>query len=100
MIEHGHERIDNYYWLRDDNRQDQDVLAYLEAENAFTAQTLSHRAGLKSRLFDEEAGRLVADDQSVPVPLGDYEYYREYRQEANILSMSVVNPAMPPLRFC
>lgn len=80
MIEHSHERIDNYYWLRDDNRQDQDVLAYLEAENAFTAQTLSHRAGLKSRLFDEIAGRLVADDQSVPVPLGDYEYYREYRQ--------------------
>ena len=80
MIEHGHERVDHYYWLRDDSRTDEDVLAYLEAENAYTKQTLAHKEPLRNELYEEIAGRLVADDQSVPVPLGEYEYYREYRQ--------------------
>ena len=31
---HGEQRVDNYYWLRDDTRSDPEVLAYLEAENA------------------------------------------------------------------
>lgn len=33
---HGDTRVDNYYWLRDDERQKPEVLAYLEAENAYT----------------------------------------------------------------
>ena len=33
---HGQQRVDNYYWLRDDTRSDPEVLAYLEAEYAWT----------------------------------------------------------------
>ena len=37
---HGEQRVDNYYWLRDDSRSDPEVLAYLEAENAWTDHEL------------------------------------------------------------
>ena len=33
---HGAERNDEYYWLRDDTRKNPDMLAYLNAENAYT----------------------------------------------------------------
>lgn len=36
LKKHGDTRVDNYYWLRDDERQKPEVLAYLEAENAYT----------------------------------------------------------------
>ena len=35
MTLHGHTRVDEYYWLRDDSRKDPQMLAYLEAENAY-----------------------------------------------------------------
>ena len=39
MTLHGHTRNDEYYWLRDDSRKDPQMLAYLEAENAYFAQS-------------------------------------------------------------
>ena len=39
---HGHTRIDDYYWLRDDARQDPEVLAHLRAENAAFEKAMSH----------------------------------------------------------
>jgi protease II len=36
MEMHGDKREDNYYWIRDDDRKDPDVLAYLNEENAYT----------------------------------------------------------------
>ena len=41
LTNHGHTRVDHYYWLRDDKRQDPDVLAYLNAENEYTKKLLS-----------------------------------------------------------
>ena len=46
LTTHGHTRIDNYYWLRDDERKDPEVLAYLEAENAWTEHVLAPTAQL------------------------------------------------------
>lgn len=80
LIHHGVERVDNYYWLRDDSRSDPDVIAYLEAENQYTQDQMAHTEDLQDKLYEEIAGRLVADDQTVPVRLGDYDYYREFRQ--------------------
>lgn len=80
MVEHEHERIDPYYWLRDDSRSDPKVIEYLHAENAYLDAALKDTEALQKELYEEIAGRLVADDQTVPVPLGDYEYFREYRQ--------------------
>ena len=77
MTQHGHTRIDNYYWMRDDKRQDPEILAHLEAENSYTEQQLKHTESLQSQLFDEIKGRIVKDDQSVPVKKGDYFYGSE-----------------------
>lgn len=74
---HGHTRVDNYYWMRDDKREDPEILAHLEAENSYTEQQLMHTESLQSQLFDEIKGRIVKDDQSVPVKKSDYFYGSE-----------------------
>ena len=44
----GDARIDNYFWLRD--RDNPEVLAYLEAENAYTTAVMRHTEELKERI--------------------------------------------------
>ena len=70
---HGHERTDEYGWLRD--LDDPDTIAHLEAENAFTEAALSHLEPLRERLFAEFKGRIVETDLSVPVRRGSWWYY-------------------------
>jgi oligopeptidase B len=70
---HGHVRIDDYYWMRD--REDEAVIRYLEAENAYTDAVLAHTEALQERIFEEIRGRIVEDDSSVPYKLRDYWYY-------------------------
>ncbi|MEE8467283.1 MAG: S9 family peptidase, partial [Planctomycetota bacterium] len=70
---HGDLRIDDYYWLRE--REDPQVLAYLEAENAYTSAFMEHTEPLQQELFEELRGRVELDDSSVPYRLGDYLYY-------------------------
>ena len=70
---HGDERIDDYYWLRE--RTDPDVLAYLEAENAYTEQEMAHTETLQSTLYTEMRARIQEADQTVPEEWGGYCYY-------------------------
>ena len=76
LIAHGHTRVDEYYWLRE--REDQQVLDYLAAENAYTDQMMAHTEGLQETLFEEIKGRIVQTDASAPVRDGDYLYYTRY----------------------
>ncbi|MEZ5236344.1 MAG: S9 family peptidase [Acidimicrobiales bacterium] len=70
----GDTRVDPYAWLR--NREaDPDVLAYLEAENAYTEAAMAHTAGLQSELFEEIRARILETDLSVPVRKGPWWYY-------------------------
>jgi len=73
-------RTDEYYWLRDDARKDPDVIAYLEAENAYTRAMLAHAATLEQRLYDEIVGRIKQDDASVPWRRRGYWYYSRYEE--------------------
>ena len=75
---HGETRVDNYYWLRD--RSDPDVLAYLEAENAYTSAVMEPTLGLQKLLYDEMLARLKEDDSSVPTPHGGWFYYTRTEQ--------------------
>lgn len=79
MSIHGDTRIDNYYWMRDDERKDPEVLSYLEAENAYTDAMLAHTKTLQTSLFEELKGRIQKDDDSVPVKNGDYYYSSQTR---------------------
>jgi len=70
---HGHARNDEYYWLRD--RDNPEVVRYLEAENAYTKAVMANTEGLQERLFEEMKGRVRQNDQSVPYRQGGYFYY-------------------------
>jgi oligopeptidase B len=70
---HGHVRVDNYYWLND--REDPEVISYLEAENAYTEGMMAHTADLRGELFDEIKGRVKQTDLSVPTFRNGYFYY-------------------------
>ena len=73
-------RNDNYYWLRDDERKAPDVLAYLNAENAWYDQHAGRYKAMEDGLFEEIKGRIKQDDASVPVRKGDYLYYTRFEQ--------------------
>ena len=71
---HGDVRVDEWYWLRD--RDDPDVIAYLEAENAYTEAATAHTQELRDRLFEEIRSRIEETDETVPARKGDHWYYR------------------------
>jgi len=70
---HGHVRTDEYYWLRE--RDNPEVIRYLEAENAYTNSVMAPTEALQERLFEEIKGRVRQNDQSVPYRQGGYFYY-------------------------
>jgi len=70
---HGDVRVDNYYWLN--QREDPEVIAYLEAENEYTEAMTAHTEQLREVLFDEFKERIKQTDVSVPYKLDDYFYY-------------------------
>ncbi len=75
---HGHARIDPYYWMRD--REDEEVLAYLHAENGYSDAVMAHTEGLQEQLFREFRERTVETDTSVPYLQGGYWYYSRYEE--------------------
>jgi oligopeptidase B len=74
----GRSFSDPYQWLQE--KTDPEVIAYLEAENAYAQAALAQTATLQETLFQEMKGRILEDDSSVPEVRGDYEYY--WRMEA------------------
>ena len=59
-------RPDPWYWLRDDKRADKDMLAYLEAENAYLGAVMAPHRALEDKLYGEIVGRIKQDDATVP----------------------------------
>ena len=76
LEKHGHVRADNYFWLKD--RDNPDVVAYLNEENAYAKASMAHTEELQENLFEEIKGRIKQTDMSVPYKLDDYYYYSRY----------------------
>jgi oligopeptidase B len=76
---HGDVRIDDYYWLRE--RSNPEVLAYLEAENAYTAAVMAPTEELQTELFEELKNRIPPDDSTVPVLYNGYYYYKRFEED-------------------
>ena len=70
---HGDVFIDPYEWLRD--KSDQEVIDYLDAENAFTEHVTADLAPLRQKIFDEIKARTKETDLSVPTRRGPWWYY-------------------------
>lgn len=75
---HGHVRVDPYYWMKD--RENPDVIKYLEAENAYTEEKTAHTSNLQGELFEEIKGRIQQTDESVPYRLDGYYYYSRFEE--------------------
>jgi oligopeptidase B len=70
---HDHARTDEFFWLR--NREDPDVVAYLEAENAYATALLEMSSAERDAIYHEMVARIQETDASVPVARGEYRYY-------------------------
>src|SRR3989337_2590177 len=76
-------RNDEYYWLRDDTRKQPEMLAYLNAENAYADAVLAPLKPLENKLYSEIVGRIKQDDSSVPVRERGYYYYTRFEVGAD-----------------
>ncbi len=76
----GAERQDEYYWLRDDKRENPDMLAYLKAENAYADALLASLKPVQDTLYDEIVGRIKQDDASVPFRERGWWYYSRFEK--------------------
>lgn len=70
---HGDRLVDDYAWMRE--RDNPDVRAYLEAENAHADAVLKPLEGFREALYKEMLARIKETDLSVPYKDGDYFYY-------------------------
>ena len=77
---HGDTRIDNYYWMRDMDRKDPEIISHLEAENAYTKAKLKHTKKFQEELFNELKGRIKQTDESVPYLYDGFYYYTRFEE--------------------
>ncbi len=75
---HDDTRLDSYYWLNE--RENPEVISYLEAENAYKDDVMGHLKDFREDLFEELKGRIKEDDESVPYKDNDYYYITRYEQ--------------------
>jgi oligopeptidase B len=75
---HGETRQDDYFWLRE--RDNPEVRAYLEEENAYTKAVMKPTEALQERLYAEMLGRIKQTDSSVPYRRGEWWYYTRTEQ--------------------
>ncbi|WP_422079874.1 S9 family peptidase [Ulvibacterium sp.] len=76
LVAHDEVRIDDYYWLNE--RDNKEVIAHLEQENAYYSQLTQHTKDSQEELFKEMKSRIKEDDSSVPYKRNGYWYVTRY----------------------
>ncbi len=76
LKKHKELRIDNYFWLND--RENSEVIDYLNQENSYYESMTSHTQNLKDSLFEEMKARIKEDDSSVPYFYNGYFYITRF----------------------
>jgi oligopeptidase B len=98
-VHHGDTVNDPYFWLAD--KENKEVIAYLEAENAYTEERLAGQAGLREQIFQEIKSRTQETDLSVPGRKGDWWYYtrtvegKQYGIQCRLLATEDTPPRLP-----
>ena len=64
-----------YGWMRDDKRENKEILDHLNAENTFTESVAKHLEGLRGTLYQEMLSAIQETDYTTPRPHGDFYYY-------------------------
>lgn len=78
MTLHGDTRIDNYFWLRDDDRERPEVLDYLRQENEYGHKIMSTQRSLQDRVLKEIIDRIPPREVSAPYSKNGYRYRQVY----------------------
>ena len=78
MTLHGDTRIDNYFWLRDDNRAEPEVLDYLHQENDYGKRVMDSQRDLQERVLKEIIDRIPQREESAPYIKNGYRYRQIY----------------------
>lgn len=78
LTAHGETRIDPYYWLRDDERNDPEILGYLLAENAYADAVMDEAGSLREDLYEELKARIPSRESGFPYRMGDWYYLWRY----------------------
>jgi oligopeptidase B len=78
LEKHGDVRTDNYYWLNE--RENKEVIDYLNKENHYYKQMTAHTDKLKADLFQEMKSRIKEDDSSVPYFYNGYYYITRFEK--------------------
>lgn len=76
LKKHKEIRVDNYFWLND--RENPEVIDYLNQENAYYQSMTLHTKGLQEDLYEEMKGRIKEDDSSVPYFYNGYYYITRF----------------------
>ena len=75
---HDDVRQDAFYWLNE--RENPEVIAYLDAENAYYDSNTAHTKDFQTALFEEMKSRIKKDDSSVPYKYNGYWYITRYEK--------------------
>ena len=78
LTKHGDTRIDDYYWLNE--RENEEVIRYLHAENEYTGKMMAHLKPFQEKLYQEIIARLKPDEESVPYKDNGYFYIARYEK--------------------
>lgn len=76
LKKHKESRVDNYFWLN--NRENPEVIEYLNQENSYYENMTSHTKNLQNSLFEEMKARIKEDDSSVPYFYNGYFYITRF----------------------
>ncbi|MFB9079916.1 S9 family peptidase [Flavobacterium procerum] len=78
LKKHKETRVDNYFWLND--RENSEVINYLNQENEYYEKMTSHTKQLKDNLYEEMKARIKEDDSSVPYFYNGYYYITRFEK--------------------
>lgn len=79
LKKHNDIRIDNYYWLN--NRENPEVIDYLNKENGYYNKMTFHTKEFQKQLFEEMKSRIKEDDESVPYLYNGYYYITRFEKD-------------------
>ncbi len=78
LSKHSDDRVDNYFWMKE--RENPEVIDYLNQENSYYNTDTSYLNGLKDKLYEEMRSRIKEDDSSVPYKYNDYWYMTRFEK--------------------
>ncbi|MEC8378086.1 MAG: S9 family peptidase [Pseudomonadota bacterium] len=76
---HGDKRFDDYYWLRDDTRQNKEIISYLEEENTYAETWFSEGKDYRKEVFEELVSFIPEEETSLKIKKNGFYYFSKIK---------------------